>query len=59
MGLDLSQLGEVVDGPQLQHAATAGAEQCGATREEVQRTHPVLVGRVDGLPPVSVLSCYI
>ena len=49
MGLDLGQLREAVDGPQLEHPAAAGAEQGVAARQEVQRAHPVLVGRVDGL----------
>lgn len=44
MTSDLSYGGEVVYVPHLQHAAPAGAQQHGPTRDVGQSTHPVLVG---------------
>lgn len=41
---DLSDGGEVVHVPHLQHAAAAGAQQHGPSRDVGQRAHPVLVG---------------
>lgn len=41
---DLSDGGEVVHVPHLEHAAAAGAQQHGPPRDVGQRAHPVLVG---------------
>lgn len=41
---DLSDGGEVVHVPHLQHAAAAGAQQHGPPRDVGQRAHPVFVG---------------